>query len=58
LTAELRELDSRLADPTFYHAGDAAEVASVLKRRSDLALKVEQLEEQWLHLQAELEAIA
>ena len=57
LTAELRELDSRLADPDFYHAGDAAEVAAVLKRRSDLALKVEQLEEQWLHLQAELEAI-
>ena len=57
LTAELRELDSRLADPTFYHAGDAAEVASVLKRRSDLALKVEQLEEHWLQLQAELEAV-
>jgi ATP-binding cassette subfamily F protein 3 len=57
VSAELRELDSKLADPSFYHDGDAAEVAAVLKRRGELALKVEALEERWLQLQAELEAI-
>ncbi|MCA3218824.1 MAG: ATP-binding cassette domain-containing protein [Burkholderiales bacterium] len=57
VSAELRELDSKLADPGFYHEGDAAEVAAVLKRRGELALKVEALEERWLQLQAELEAI-
>jgi ATP-binding cassette subfamily F protein 3 len=57
VSTELRELDSKLADPSFYHEGDAAEVAAVLKRRGELALKVEALEERWLQLQAELEAI-
>jgi ATP-binding cassette subfamily F protein 3 len=57
VSTELRELDSKLADPSFYHDGDAAEVAAVLKRRGELALKVEALEERWLQLQAELEAI-
>ncbi len=58
ISAELRELDNKLADPVFYHEGDAADVAATLKRRSELALKVEKLEERWLQLQAELEAMA
>jgi ATP-binding cassette subfamily F protein 3 len=57
VSAELRELDARLADPDFYHAGDADEVAALIKRRGELAPKVEQLEEQWLSIQTELEAI-
>jgi ATP-binding cassette, subfamily F, member 3 len=57
VSAELRELDSKLADPDFYHAGDAADVAVTLKRRGELALKVESLEERWLQLQTQLEAI-
>ncbi len=54
---QLRELDARLAQPDFYHGGDAAEVAAVLKRRGELAQRVDQLESRWLELQSELEAI-
>jgi ATP-binding cassette subfamily F protein 3 len=57
VSAELRELDARLADPGFYHSGDADEVAALIKRRGELAPRVEQLEERWLELQSELEAI-
>ncbi len=55
---ELRELDARLADPAFYHAGGEDEVAKVLKRRGELAPQVESLEARWLKLQEELEALA
>ncbi|MCU0951997.1 MAG: ATP-binding cassette domain-containing protein [Burkholderiaceae bacterium] len=57
VSSELRELDARLADPAFYHAGDADEVAALIKRRGELAPRVDQLEEQWLAIQTELEAI-
>ncbi len=55
---QLRELDARLAAPEFYHEGDAADVAAVLKQRGELAQRVDQLEARWLALQTELEAIA
>jgi ATP-binding cassette subfamily F protein 3 len=58
VSAVLREMDARLADPDFYHAGDADEVAALIKRRGELAPRVDQLEERWLDLQAQLEAIA
>jgi ATP-binding cassette subfamily F protein 3 len=58
LSSELREMDARLADPAFYHAGDADEVAMLIKKRGELAPRVDQLEERWLELQAQLEAIA
>ncbi|MCU0939983.1 MAG: ATP-binding cassette domain-containing protein, partial [Burkholderiaceae bacterium] len=58
VSAVLREMDARLADPDFYHAGDADEVAALIKRRGELAPRVDQLEERWLELQAQLEAIA
>jgi ATP-binding cassette subfamily F protein 3 len=54
---QLRELDARLAQPDFYHDGDAAEVAALLKKRGELAQRVDQLEARWLALQSELEAI-
>ena len=57
VTDELRELDARLADPAFYHAGAEDEVAKVLKRRGELALQVDALEARWLKLQEELEAM-
>ncbi len=58
VSSELRELDARLADPDFYHSGDADEVARLIRRRGELAPKVEQLEERWLALSSELESIA
>jgi ATP-binding cassette subfamily F protein 3 len=57
ISDELRELDARLADPDFYHAGTDDEVAAVLKRRGELAQQVESLEARWLQLQEELEAL-
>jgi ATP-binding cassette subfamily F protein 3 len=57
LTAELRDLDSRLAAPEFYHdAGD--EVAEALRARGALAVRLDQLESRWLQLHGELESIA
>jgi ATP-binding cassette subfamily F protein 3 len=55
---ELRELDARLASPDFYHAGLEDEVAAVLKRRGELARRSEALEDDWLRVTAELEAMA
>jgi ATP-binding cassette subfamily F protein 3 len=55
---ELRELDARLAVPDFYHGAAAEQVAATLKRRGELALRVETLEARWLELTAQLEAIA
>ena len=55
---ELRELDARLADPDFYHAGHADEVAATLKRRGELAARVDELEAGWITVTTELEAIA
>ena len=57
ISSELRELDVRLSDPDFYHSGAADEVAAVLKRRGELAPRVDTLESRWLEIQSELEAI-
>ena len=57
ISNELRELDVRLSDPDFYHSGAADDVATVLKRRGELAPKVDTLESRWLQIQSELEAI-
>jgi ATP-binding cassette subfamily F protein 3 len=57
VTDELRELDARLADPAFYHSGADEEVAAVLRRRGELARRVEELEAIWLKLQEQLEAV-
>jgi ATP-binding cassette subfamily F protein 3 len=58
VSASVRELDARLADPDFYHAGEPAEVARVLKARGELAVQVEELEARWLELTGRIEAIA
>ncbi|HVE51644.1 MAG TPA: ABC transporter, partial [Casimicrobiaceae bacterium] len=57
ISNELRELDVRLADPDFYHSGAPDEVAATLKRRGELARKVDALEARWLEIQGELEAL-
>ena len=54
ISNELRELDVRLADPDFYHSGAADEVAATLKRRGELARKVDSLESRWLEIQTQL----
>jgi ATP-binding cassette, subfamily F, member 3 len=55
-TAELRELDTRLADEAFYRA-DAEQVAGCLKRRAALQVDIESMEERWFALQAQLEEL-
>jgi len=57
ISNELRELDVRLSDPDFYHSGAPDEVAAVLKRRAELAPRVDSLESRWLEIQTELESI-
>jgi ATP-binding cassette subfamily F protein 3 len=54
---EVRELDAQLAVPDFYHGADPDQVAATLKRRGELATRVEELETRWLALTAELEAM-
>jgi ATP-binding cassette subfamily F protein 3 len=58
VSAELRELDARLADPSFYHAGSEDDVARLLKRRGELARRVEELESAWIEVTTALEAMA
>jgi ATP-binding cassette subfamily F protein 3 len=55
--AELRVLDARLADPSFYHEGDAEAVARTLRERGGVAQSLEALEAQWLEQQERLEAL-
>jgi ATP-binding cassette subfamily F protein 3 len=57
VSSEVRELDAVLATPDFYHAGDPDKVAATLKRRGELATRVEALEARWLELTTELEAM-
>ncbi len=57
VTHELRELDAKLADASYYNDGEPTEVAATLKRRGDLALQVEKLEREWLELTTKIEAI-
>jgi ATP-binding cassette subfamily F protein 3 len=57
VSGELRELDAMLAAPEFYHSGDQDKVATTLKRRGELATRVEDLEARWLELTTELEAM-
>jgi len=56
-SSELREIDAMLAAPDFYHSGDQDQVAATLKRRADLATRVDELEARWLELTTELEAL-
>jgi ATP-binding cassette subfamily F protein 3 len=58
LSHELRELDAQLADPQFYHSGNEDHVAATLKRRGELAGRVDELEANWISITTELETIA
>lgn len=57
VTTEVRELDARLADADFYTSGDPDEVATTIRRRGELASRVETIETRWLELTEALETI-
>ncbi len=54
---ELAGLETRLADPALYDGGATAELASLARRRADLAERLPQAETRWLEAQAQLEAL-
>jgi ATP-binding cassette subfamily F protein 3 len=57
VSGEVRELDTMLAAPEFYHSGDPDHVAATLKQRGELARRVDELEALWLELTTELEGM-
>jgi ATP-binding cassette subfamily F protein 3 len=57
LQAEQRDVESALADPGLYAAGDAARIRTLNQRRAGLAEAVAAAEERWLALQIELEEL-
>jgi len=56
-TAQLRALDTRLADPQVYQQDDTEKVADLLQQRAAIDKKIERLEAQWLQSQSELDAM-
>jgi ATP-binding cassette, subfamily F, member 3 len=56
LTAEHRQIESRLADPATYGAGAAEEQRRLSARHGELSREIVALEERWLELAAILEA--
>ena len=57
LQQEQREVESALADPELYAAGDAGRIRSLNQRRAELAESISAAEERWLALQLELEEL-
>ena len=54
---EQRAIESSLADPTLYAGGDVAKLREVAKRQDEVTRMLEQTEERWLQIHAELEEI-
>jgi len=57
LETEKASLETRLADAGFYAATDPAEVQAVTRRCGEVVRLLEQAEDRWLAVQAELDAI-
>jgi ATP-binding cassette subfamily F protein 3 len=57
LQEEKKQLDDKLADSALYTGSDSAQVPALLKRQGELAQGVDEAEERWLEIQAELEEI-
>ncbi|WP_018412625.1 ATP-binding cassette domain-containing protein [Methyloversatilis thermotolerans] len=57
LNGEKALLDQRLTDAALYEAGGSPELASLLKRQSDLAQQVDAVELRWLEVQDALEQL-
>jgi ATP-binding cassette subfamily F protein 3 len=55
--SELKTIDAKLADPAFYHEGEASAVAEVMRQRTRLSTTLEEVEGRWLKAQSELEAL-
>ena len=56
---ERKEIESRLADPAFYEAGNGAspQLQELLKRQADLHDWIEEAEHRWLELSEQLEKL-
>jgi ATP-binding cassette subfamily F protein 3 len=57
LEAEKTTLEARLTDAGFYAAADPAEVQAVTRRCGEVVRLLEQVEDRWLEVQAQLESI-
>jgi ATP-binding cassette, subfamily F, member 3 len=55
--AEQREVETQLADPSLYVAGDATRIRELTQRQAALAAAILAAEERWLALQLELEQL-
>ncbi|HEX6002886.1 MAG TPA: ATP-binding cassette domain-containing protein [Burkholderiales bacterium] len=54
---EKRELDEQLADPAFYASPDADQLKGVVLRQQAVSRRIENAEQRWLEVHAELEAL-
>jgi ATP-binding cassette subfamily F protein 3 len=57
LEGEKSALEARLADTSFYSAGNQSEVNTATRRAAEVARLLAAAEERWLDVQSELEAI-
>jgi ATP-binding cassette subfamily F protein 3 len=57
LEGEKSALEARLADTSFYSAGNQSEVSTATRRAAEVARLLAAAEERWLDVQSELEAI-
>jgi ATP-binding cassette, subfamily F, member 3 len=57
LEAERRDLEARLADPGFYAQAASIEVQATSRRCAEVIIELGDVEERWLEVHAELEAI-
>ena len=58
LTAQKKELESRLADPNLYSDSNGNKLQAGLEEQSRMQRRLQEAEEQWLQLQSQLEALA
>jgi ATP-binding cassette, subfamily F, member 3 len=57
LTAEKSRVESQLASESFYNGADPEEVAAALRDQARISGRLENVEAEWLALQAELEQL-
>ncbi|MEC5384547.1 ATP-binding cassette domain-containing protein [Uliginosibacterium sp. H3] len=57
LQEEKKQLDAKLGDPELYNGPDSKQVPELIKRQGELSQGIDEGEERWLEIQAELEEI-